>query len=217
MLSDTWLSLTLDGQQDTAHELRTRFPPGVVSADPELIALAAADELNRGSLEEAERHLALATRELRSVPAERRGRFQVSLGILRLSVARQRGDVPAVAEEAQLLLAPVEAADGADLGINGERRALALISLGIAETWAYRGDEAERHLEQGVAYAGANRVCDVEVTRHPLRRHQVGSERGTQHATSHDFGFDRREAQPPRRLQIHDRAQGSRRLRAGRA
>ncbi|HEY2004988.1 MAG TPA: LuxR C-terminal-related transcriptional regulator, partial [Solirubrobacteraceae bacterium] len=116
-------------------------------------ALAAADELNRGSLEEAERHLALATRELRSVPAERRGRFQVSLGILRLSLARQRGDVPAVAEEAQRLLAPVEAADGADLGINGERRALALISLGIAETWAYRGDEAERHLEQGVALA----------------------------------------------------------------
>jgi LuxR family maltose regulon positive regulatory protein len=37
--------------------------------------------------------------------------------------------------------------------MSGERRSLALISLGIAETWAYRNDEAERHLEQGVALA----------------------------------------------------------------
>jgi LuxR family maltose regulon positive regulatory protein len=92
LLSDNWLSLTLDGQQDTAHELLTRFPAGVIAADPELIALAADDELTRGSLEEAEGHLARAARQLASVPAQRRGRFQVSLGILRLSLARQRGD-----------------------------------------------------------------------------------------------------------------------------
>jgi ATP/maltotriose-dependent transcriptional regulator MalT len=76
LLSDTWLSLTLDGRQDTAHELLTGFPAGVVAGDPELIALAVADELTRGSLEEAERHLARATRQLASVPASRRGRFQ---------------------------------------------------------------------------------------------------------------------------------------------
>jgi LuxR family maltose regulon positive regulatory protein len=153
LLSDNWLSLTLDGQQDTAHELLAGFPAALTATDPELTALAAADELNRGSLEEAERHLARATMRLGSVPAERRGRFQVTLGILRLSLARQRGDLPAVAEEAQRLLAPVEAANGTELGISGERRALALISLGIAEGWAYRSDEAERHLEQGVALA----------------------------------------------------------------
>src|SRR5262249_59703278 len=61
--------------------------------------------------------------------------------------------LPAVAEEAQRLLAGVEAADGADPGLGGERRALALISLGIAESWTYRSEEAERHLEQGVALA----------------------------------------------------------------
>jgi len=153
LLSDAWLSLALDGQQETAHQLLTGFPPGVAACDPELIALAADDELNRGSLEKADRHLASATRELASVPAERRGRLQVTLGILRLSLARQRGDVPAVAEEAQRLLAPIEAADGTGVGMSEERRALALISLGIAETWAYRSDEAERHLEQGVALA----------------------------------------------------------------
>jgi LuxR family transcriptional regulator, maltose regulon positive regulatory protein len=153
LLSDTWLSLTLDGQQDTAHQLLTRFPAEAAAADPELIALVAADELNRGSLEEAEAHLAQATRELGSVPAERRGRLQVSLGILRLLLARQRGDVPAVAEEAQRLLAQAGTADGAELGMGEERRALALISLGEAETWTFRNEEAERHLEQGVALA----------------------------------------------------------------
>jgi LuxR family maltose regulon positive regulatory protein len=151
LLSDTWLSLTLDGQRDTAHQLLAGFPAGVTTTVPELIALAADDELNGGSLEEAERHLARATRELESVPAPRRGRFQVALGILRLSVARQRGDVPAVAEEAQRLLAPAGAADAAELGMSGERRALALISLGIAESWTSRSDDAERHLDQGVA------------------------------------------------------------------
>jgi LuxR family maltose regulon positive regulatory protein len=153
LLSDTWLSLTLDGQQDTAHQLLTGFPAGVAAGDPELIALVAADELNRGSLEEAEGHLARATRELASVPADRSGRLQVTLGILRLLLARQRGDVPAVAEEAQRLLAPAGTADGAELGMSGERRALALISLGVAETWTFRNEDAERHLEQGVALA----------------------------------------------------------------
>jgi LuxR family transcriptional regulator, maltose regulon positive regulatory protein len=151
LLSDTWLSVMLDGQQDTAHELLAGFPAGVTAGDPELIALAAADELNRGSFEEAERHLARAASELGSVPAQRSGRFQVTLGILRLWLARQRGDVPAVAEEAQRLLAG--AADGADPGLGGERRALALISLGIAETWTHGPEQAERHLEQGVALA----------------------------------------------------------------
>jgi LuxR family transcriptional regulator, maltose regulon positive regulatory protein len=164
LLSDAWLSLALDGQQETAHQLLTGFPPGVGAADPELIALAADDELNRGSLEKADRHLTSATRALASVPGQRRGRLQVTLGILRLSLARQRGDVPAVAEEAQRLLAPVDAADGADLGMGEERRALALISLGIAETWAYRSDEAERHLEQGVALARQIRRPYLELT-----------------------------------------------------
>ena len=161
LLSENWLSLTLDGQQDAAHELLAGFPADIIATDPELIAVAAADELSRGSFEKAEKHLARAAGELVAVPAERRGRFQVVLGVLGLSLARQRGDVPAAAEEAQRLLAPVEAADTAELGMSLERRSLALISLGIAQTWTSRQagtwtsrhDEAERHLEQGVALA----------------------------------------------------------------
>ncbi|HYZ53405.1 MAG TPA: LuxR C-terminal-related transcriptional regulator, partial [Streptosporangiaceae bacterium] len=87
------------------------------------------------------------------VPADRRARFQVMLAIQRLTFARQRGDLPAVAGEAQRLLAPAEAADAAQPGLGEDLRALTLISLGIAELWATRLEEADRHLGQGVALA----------------------------------------------------------------
>src|SRR4029077_10780811 len=46
------------------------------------------------------------------------------------------------------LLAPAARA-----GLGGDLRALALIDLGIAELWTSRFDEADRHLEDGVALA----------------------------------------------------------------
>jgi LuxR family maltose regulon positive regulatory protein len=73
LLSDQWLGLYLDGQAATAHELLTRFPPGFAT-DPELAALRAADELTRGSLQQAERHLALVGHRSAAVPEERRER-----------------------------------------------------------------------------------------------------------------------------------------------
>jgi LuxR family maltose regulon positive regulatory protein len=106
LLSDHWLGLQFDGQAATAHQLLAGFPAGVAAADAELAALMAADELLRGSLQAAERYLVLATRVPGLVPAGRRARFPVMRAILRLSLARQRGDVPAVAEEAERLLAP---------------------------------------------------------------------------------------------------------------
>ena len=88
------------------------------------------------------------------MPAERRGRMQIFLAIMRLGLARQRGDLPAVAEEAQRLLAPAEAADAALLGLGEDLRALAADQprhrRGVG---AARPEEAERHLEQGVALA----------------------------------------------------------------
>jgi LuxR family transcriptional regulator, maltose regulon positive regulatory protein len=149
------LDLVLDGQGATARELLGGFPAGAVTADAELAALLAGDEMIRGSLEAAERQLALAIEGSASVPADRRGRFEVALVILRLSVASQRGDLPVAVEHAQRLLAPGRAADAA-LPVNGageDLRTLALVSLGAAELWFLRAEEAERHLELGVALA----------------------------------------------------------------
>src|SRR5690348_3683606 len=161
LLAGHWPGLLLDGQAGTAHELLAGFPARVAAADAELAALAAADELARGSLEAAERYLGAAERGSGSVPAGRRGQARVLLGVVRLSLARQRGDLPAVAEEARRLQALAEAPDAAqhDLapaaqpGLGEDLRALALISLGIAEVWAARDADAERHLEHGVAMA----------------------------------------------------------------
>jgi LuxR family transcriptional regulator, maltose regulon positive regulatory protein len=153
VLSGHWVGLGLNGLGATAHELLARFPAAVIAGDTELAARMAGHELERGSPEEAERYLALAAEGLASVPRDRQGRAQVALAVVRLRFARWRGDLPAVAEQARQLLAPAGAADPARFGVGEDLRALALISLGTAEVWTGRFDEADRHLEQGVALA----------------------------------------------------------------
>jgi LuxR family transcriptional regulator, maltose regulon positive regulatory protein len=163
LLSDHWFGLVLNGQGATARELLTRFPADAIVADAELAAMMAAEELARGSLDEADRHLALAAGGLQSVPADRRGRCQVMLAVLRMRAGRLLGNLPAVAEEAQRLLAPVEAAP-ARLGLGEDLRALALIDLGITELWTAGFDDADRHLRQGVALANRIGRPYLEVT-----------------------------------------------------
>ena len=161
VLSDGWVGLGLAGLGDTVHELLTRFPAGVIAGDAELAARVAGDQLARGSLEEAERCLALATRTLESLPADRRGRAQVVLAVVRMRLARQRGDLETVAGEAQRLLAPAVTAEP---GLGGDLRALALIDLGIAEAWTARFEVADRHLGDGIALARRMGRPYLEVT-----------------------------------------------------
>jgi LuxR family maltose regulon positive regulatory protein len=85
---------------------------------------------------------------------------QILLGVVRLQVARQHGNVSAVLEEARRLQAVAEAPDTAqpvwgagERGLGEELRGVALINLGITELWAARLEVAEGHLEQGVVLA----------------------------------------------------------------
>jgi LuxR family transcriptional regulator, maltose regulon positive regulatory protein len=156
LLADHWPGLQLGGQAATVHVILVGFPVDAVAADAGLATVAAADELAQGSLEAAERYLRLAERGLEGPaagPAGRRGRAQLLLGVVRLLLARQRGDLPAVAGEARRLQALAEAPDAAAAGLGEDLRALALINLGIAEIWAARLEEAALHLEQGVVLA----------------------------------------------------------------
>jgi LuxR family transcriptional regulator, maltose regulon positive regulatory protein len=156
LLADYWPSLQLGGQAATVHVILARFPAEATAADSELATVAAANELAQGSLEEAERFLRLAARRFEgpaSVPVGRRGQAQLLLGVVRLLLARQRGNLPAVAEEARRLQALTEAPDAVPAGLGEELRALALISLGTTEVWAAQFEEAQRHLEQGRALA----------------------------------------------------------------
>jgi LuxR family maltose regulon positive regulatory protein len=153
LLADHWPGLHLDGQAATVHALLAGFPAGARTADAELAVLAAADELAQGSLEAAERYLGLAERGLASVPAARRRQAQALFGMVRLEVTWHQGNLPAVPEQAQRLQALAEAPEAAQPSLGDELRALALISLGDTETWTARPDQAESHLEQGVALA----------------------------------------------------------------
>jgi LuxR family transcriptional regulator, maltose regulon positive regulatory protein len=154
LLADTWIGLELSGRQASAHALLAAFPAAAVRSDPELAAMAATHQLLQGSLQECERYIALADRASPCLAADRRERMQVWLTVAKIFVASRRGDVPAVVEEAEQLLAPGEAAHTARLGLlSDEYRALALTALGEAELAAFRLDEAERYLEQALALA----------------------------------------------------------------
>jgi LuxR family transcriptional regulator, maltose regulon positive regulatory protein len=153
LLSDQWFGLVLDGRGATVRNLLSGFPGDVITAEAELAALMAGDELVRGTLEDAERYLTLAACALEPVPAARQERTQVLLDGLWMWLARRRGDLPAVTKQAQQLLAPTEAAASVPLGPGEDLRALALINLGIAELSAADFSEADRHLGQGAALA----------------------------------------------------------------
>jgi LuxR family transcriptional regulator, maltose regulon positive regulatory protein len=164
LLSDQWVGLGLGGLGATAHELLSRFPDAVTSGDPELSARRAGVELSRGSLDEAERFVSIASQGLDSVPDDRQERVRVVLAVVRLRLARQRGNLPAVAEQAHALLGSAGAADQPWAGLGTDLRALALINLGIAEVWTGRAEEADRHLEQGVGLAGQIERPFLEIT-----------------------------------------------------
>jgi LuxR family maltose regulon positive regulatory protein len=153
LLSDHWLDLYLGGRGATLVGLLAGFPRRVVAASPELTTVQVAGDLVRGALDDAKRHLATATGALAAVPAERRGRVPVMLAVLRLFLARRFVDFAVVVEEAQRLLALTEASNAAQPGLSEDLRAAAFTSLGIAEMWTLRFEDADRHLEQGVALA----------------------------------------------------------------
>jgi LuxR family maltose regulon positive regulatory protein len=150
LLLDNWFGLLLGGQAAQANELVSVFPASLVAGDPELRALLAARELDRGSPDEAERHLDEVQGALASYPADRRDQLQLMLAILRLSVARHRGDLRAVVAQGRGLLAPAEAPDAAQRGLGDDLRALALLEFGVAELWTGGLDAATRHLEHAL-------------------------------------------------------------------
>jgi len=165
LLAGHWPGLYLDGQAGAIHELVAAFPAGLAAADAGLAAVAAADELARGSLEAAERYLTLAERGLESLPEAGQGQARLLMAVVRLLLARQQGDLPAVTEHAARLRDVTEHAarlrdvtehagsDAVQPSLGEELSTLALISLGSTEAWAGASGDAKRHLERGVELA----------------------------------------------------------------
>jgi LuxR family maltose regulon positive regulatory protein len=152
LLVDNALNLTLDGQAAVVHDLLGRFPPAALQADPELTVILAADQVEHGSLDDAAAYLALAEVHLNHAPPERRARLDVSRAVVKLLLARRRGDFSDVLEQVERLAQPDAVRSHAMVALSSELRTVALMNLGIVEMW-FGLAEAEKHLKQAVRLA----------------------------------------------------------------
>jgi LuxR family transcriptional regulator, maltose regulon positive regulatory protein len=187
LLAGHWPTFYLDGQAATVHELLAGFPDQTREGNAQLAVVAAADELAQGSLEAAERYLALAESDAESVPAGRGEYGRLLLGVVRLLLDRQRGNLSAVAADARDLQAMAEVADACQPGLGTDLSALALISLGSTELWVTASADAEGYLERGIALA---RQCGrpyleftglaYQASHEYYRSHARAAERGRQ-------------------------------------
>ena len=148
-------SLTLDGQEGSIAALLRSFPAGASAEHPELALAHAATQLAQGRLEDASAQLALAESHVESVPPGRRRRLAIANASLRLALARRSGQFAEVVEQVRLL--DTSTADGSTdlIGMDTELRAVALMNLGIVETWSGQFADAERHMSEGATLAQA--------------------------------------------------------------
>jgi LuxR family maltose regulon positive regulatory protein len=113
-------------------------------------AITAADRLADQRWTDAEAFIATAQRTLPDLPAGRRPRAATALATVQLFHARRLGGLESVVDGALAMLS----LDGPDRGATDpELAALALLNVGIAESWSRRLDDAQRHLERGLALA----------------------------------------------------------------
>jgi LuxR family transcriptional regulator, maltose regulon positive regulatory protein len=151
LLTDHSFSLTLDGQAQTMQALLRAFPPG---ADyPELALVRAMGDLAQGRLDEAAAHLAVAETYAETTPPGRQRRLQVAIASLKLSLARRRGHLAGVIEQARFLASPVTGPSDEDIALGSDLRAVALMDLGTVEAWSLGLPDAERHLREGAVLA----------------------------------------------------------------
>jgi len=170
MLADHVFSLTLDGQEGAIGALLRAFPGGASVDHPDLALARAATQLEQGRLEEAAAQLAQAESHVRSIPPARRRRLTVAIASLRLALARRSGRFTEVIEQVKLLDASIADESSEPIAMSSELRGVALMNLGIVETWSRRFDDAERHLSEGAALAGAMGRPYLEVA---CRAHQI--------------------------------------------
>ena len=154
LLADHSFSLTLDGQAQTVQALVRAFPPGL-GADPELALARATAELVHGHLNEAAAHLAVAKSHAETTTPDRQRRLRVTTASVQLWLARRRGHLADVAEQAGFLALPVTGQSDEDIALGNDLRAAALMHLGTVETWSLAQRNAERHLQEGAALARA--------------------------------------------------------------
>ena len=153
LLADHLFSLTLDGQEGSIAALLRSFPAGTCAGHPELALAHAAVDLAQGRLDETAAQLALAESHMQRVSPARKGGLEVTAAALRLALARHSGRFAEVVDQARLLDASIAGGSHPPRAMRLELRAVALMNLGIVETWSAQFADAERHLAEGAALA----------------------------------------------------------------
>jgi LuxR family transcriptional regulator, maltose regulon positive regulatory protein len=151
LLADHSFGLTLDGQAQTIQALLEAFPPG--ADHPELALVRAGGDLVQGRLDEAAAQLGVAETYVETAPPDRQHRLRVAIASLKLSLARRRGNLASVIEQARFLTSPLAGQSAEDIALDSDLRAVALMNLGTVEAFALALPDAERHLEEGAALA----------------------------------------------------------------
>jgi LuxR family maltose regulon positive regulatory protein len=132
-------------------ELLRAFPPG--ANYPELAVVRAMGDLAQGRLDQAAAHLTVAETYAETAPPDRQRRLRVAIASLKLSLARRRGQLVGVIEQARFLASPVTGPSDEDIALGSDLRAVALMNLGTVEAWSLGLPDAERHLADGAALA----------------------------------------------------------------
>jgi LuxR family transcriptional regulator, maltose regulon positive regulatory protein len=153
LVADHSFRWVLDGEAGTIDAVLQAFPEGASADHPDLALAHAAAELNQGRLEEAAAQLVLAESHLDSAPPARRRRLTVAIASLRLALARRSGQFTEVIEQVNLLDSSIADDSRDQIAMGSELRAVALLNLGIVETWSGRLAAGERHLSEGAALA----------------------------------------------------------------
>ncbi|WP_327139800.1 LuxR C-terminal-related transcriptional regulator [Nocardia sp. NBC_01327] len=153
LLTEHALSLTLDGRAGTVRALLRSFPSGPGENSPELAPVYAIADLDQLRLDEAAAHLHLARSAAAAAPPDRRHRRQLAILSLELLLARLRGHFDGVVEQVNSLPAPAAGQSNADIALGSDLRTIALLNLGVAESWSLRMPESERHLREGAELA----------------------------------------------------------------
>jgi LuxR family maltose regulon positive regulatory protein len=153
LLADHSFSLMLDGQTQTMQALLRAFPQAAGVDHPDLALVRAMVDLVQGRLDEAAAHLTVAEANAETTPADRQPRLRVAIASLKLSLARRRGDLAGVIQQAKILASPLTGDSDEDIALAGDLRALALMNLGTVEAWSLGAADAERHLQEGADLA----------------------------------------------------------------
>jgi LuxR family transcriptional regulator, maltose regulon positive regulatory protein len=205
LVADHSFRWVLDGQAGTIRAVLQAFPEGASADHPDLALAHAAGELNQGRLEEAAAQLAVAETHVQTAPPAHRRRLAVAIASLRLAMARRSGQFSDVIEQVNLLDASMSDDFNDQTAMGTELRGVALLNLGIVETWSGQLADAERHLSEGAALAQTigRPYLEVACRAHqsfPSRRVSVAMarERGRQAvALAERYGLENRQILAP--------------------